>query len=202
MRIAILGTGRVGSTVGAGLIRAGHSVVFGSRAPEAKGGLPAPSLPIREAVDGVDVVFVAVPGSVSLGVLAEIGQDALAGVVLVDVGNDLTERFELAFPNGSLGATIQAEFPSSRVVKSLNTVSAPLMADPGRIAPTTVFLSGDDGEAKAIVAGLLSDLGWPEDSRIDLGGIATARGPEHYIFLSMLIAQKLQTTSYGIAVVR
>lgn len=201
MRIAIIGTGRVGSTVGAGLARAGHEVVFGSRTPESADHLSAPSRPIAEAVGGAEVVIAAVPGSVTREVLADIGADALADKVLIDVGNSLTEGFQLSFPNSSLGATLQADFPRSRVVKTLNTVSAPLMADPGRLPQTTVFLSGDDAGAKAVVEGLLGDLGWAADSRIDLGGITTARGPEHYIFLSMLIAGKLDTTEYGIAVV-
>ena len=201
MKIAIIGTGRVGSTVGAGLVAAGHDVVFGSRTPGRQTGLAAPARPVAEAVVGAEVVIAAVPGSITRDVLADVGADALAGAVLIDVGNSLTEGFELSFPNGSLGATLQEDFPRSRVVKTLNTVSAPLMADPGRLPPTTVFLSGDDADAKAIVSGLLGDLGWPEESRIDLGGIATARGPEHYIFLSMLLARKLGTTDYGIAVI-
>ena len=176
-------------------------MVFGSRTPEGKTGLAAPTLPAADAVDGAAVVVAAVPGSLSRQVLAEIGADALAGVVLVDVGNALSASFELQFPNGSLGATLQADFPLSKVVKTLNTVSAPLMAAPGTLPQTTVFLSGDDDDAKEIVGGLLADLGWPDASRIDLGDIASARGPEHYIFLSMLIARKLQTTVYGISVV-
>lgn len=201
MRIAIIGTGRVGSTVGAGLARAGHEVVYGSRTPEKADHLSAPSRSIPEAVDGAEVVIAAVPGSITREVLAGVGSDALADKVLIDVGNSLTEGFRLSFPNGSLGATLQQDFPRTRVVKTLNTVSAPLMADPGRLPRTTVFLSGDDAAAKAAVEGLLGDLGWPAESRIDLGGIETARGPEHYIFLSMLVARKLDTTEYGIAVV-
>lgn len=130
-----------------------------------------------DAVHGAEVVIAAVPGSQSRHVLAQIGADALAGVVLVDVGNALSDTFELQFPKGSLGAALQGDLPLSRVVKTLNTVSAPLIAAPGMLPQTTVFLSGDEGSAKAIVDGLLADLGWPEASRIDLGDIATTRGP-------------------------
>jgi predicted dinucleotide-binding enzyme len=88
------------------------------------------------------------------------------------------------------------------VVKTLNTVTAPLMANPGSIGPTNVFLSGNDAAAKATVAALLGDLGWTPESRMDLGDIGTARAPEHYIFLSMAFMRVLGTTSYGIAVQR
>ncbi|MEJ1229394.1 MAG: hypothetical protein WDM88_00305 [Galbitalea sp.] len=57
------------------------------------------------------------------------------------------------------------------------------MTNPAVIAPTTVFLSGDDEGAKRLVGGLLEDLGWGRDSQLDLGDISTARGPEHYFLL-------------------
>jgi 8-hydroxy-5-deazaflavin:NADPH oxidoreductase len=49
--------------------------------------------------------------------------------------------------------------------------------------PGSSRLSGDDDTAKATVAGLLRDLGWADDAVTDLGGIATARGTEHYFLL-------------------
>jgi predicted dinucleotide-binding enzyme len=52
------------------------------------------------------------------------------------------------------------------------------VANPGVIGPSSVFLSGDDPAAKQEAAGLLRDLGWPDDDIVDPGGPATARGPE------------------------
>ena len=60
----------------------------------------------------------------------------------------------------SLAEQVQRAFPDARVVKSLNTMNATLMVDPAMLPePTTVFLSGDDPEAKATVAGLLGEFG-------------------------------------------
>ncbi len=195
--IAILGRGRVGTSLARGLSAAGHQVIFGSRSP-----VPV-ELDVRElslAATGADVVINAVPGSVALEVLRGIGASNLAGKILVDVGNALAEDFTLLYPNASLGAAIQEEFPDTKVVKTLNTVTAPLMANPNIVGPMTVFLSGDDDAAKAVVAELLSDLGWTANAQLDLGGIETSRAPEHFIFLSMAIMRALGTTDYGIGV--
>jgi predicted dinucleotide-binding enzyme len=200
MKIGILGTGRVGKSVGHGLQEAGHDVVFGSRRPDGNSDLGGSVTGLAEAVLGADLVVSAIPGSVALETLRMIGAPALRGKVLVDVGNALSEGFELLYPNASLGAAIQDEFPETTVVKTLNTVTAPLMSNPNSIGPTNVFLSGNDAAAKATVGALLGDLGWSAESRMDLGDIATARAPEHYIFLSMAIMRALGTTDYGIGV--
>jgi predicted dinucleotide-binding enzyme len=201
MKIAIIGTGRVGTTLAEGFVAAGHDVVFGSRSPGEKEGLPAPVLTTAASVEGADVVVAAVPGRDTPWILREIGAPALAEKVLIDVGNALGDSFDLLYPNAGLGAALQAAFPRTKVVKTLNTVSAPLMAHPTALPQTAVFLSGDDADAKTLVAGLLEDLGWPAKSRIDLGDISTARATEHYFFLSMDIMRALRTTTYGIAVV-
>jgi 8-hydroxy-5-deazaflavin:NADPH oxidoreductase len=82
-------------------------------------------------------------------------------------------------------------------------MSAPVMADPGALpAPTTVFLSGNDAEAKRVVADLLVDLGWPTASHFDLGDVTTARGTEHYLLLFMGIFQATGTDEFGITLVQ
>ncbi len=197
MKIGIIGTGRVARSIGHGWQQTGHSVAYGSRDPvqvEIDGTVGG----FGEAVHEAEVVVCAVPGRVAVETLRTIGAPALAGKILVDVGNALNDRFELIYPNASLGATIQAELPHSLVVKTLNTVTAPLMSSPNSLPPTQVFLSGDDPASKAVVSGLLGDLGWTREARIDLGGIATARATEHYIFLSMSLMRVLGTTSYGL----
>lgn len=89
-----------------------------------------------------------------------------------------------------------------RVVKTLNTISAQLMANPSALpTPTTVFLSGNDSDAKDVVAGLLTDLGWPADKHLDLGDISTARGTEHYLLLFLGLMQSVGSGHFGITVV-
>lgn len=202
MRIAVIGTGRVGKAIGGGLARAGHDVVYGSRGSEAKPDLPAPTADITAAVGRADVVVDAIPGGVVLEVLKSIGVDALAGKILLDVANDLSPQFELSYPNRSLGAAIQDAFPRTRVVKTLNTVQAPLMNNPSKLpTASTVFVAGNDAEAKSVISGLLTDLGWPVDWQLDLGDISQARATEHFIFLSFGIATALNTIDVNIAVI-
>jgi 8-hydroxy-5-deazaflavin:NADPH oxidoreductase len=203
MRIAILGTGRVARTLAAGLRRAGHDVVIGSRDPANRSGLPAPVVTSAEAVVGADVVLNAVQGVDTIPLLASIGPGNLDGTVLWDIANAANPDFSLAIPDDSLGRRIQEAFPGVKVVKAANNVAAAVVADPSTLpAPTTLFLSGDDTGAKEVVSGLLIDLGWPAESLFDLGGIANAYGQEHFLALFGTMLQKLGTPYFNIAVVK
>ncbi len=202
MRIAILGTGRVARTLAAGLLRAGHDLVFGSRDPGNRTGLPAPVLTSADAVVGADVVLNAVQGVDAIPLLTSIGADNLDGTVLWDIANAANPDFSLAIPDDSLGRRIQEAFPGVRVVKAGNHVAAVVVADPSTLpAPTTLFLSGDDTDAKEVVSALLIDLGWPRESLFDLGGIANAYGQEHYLALFGTLLQELGTPYFNITIV-
>ena len=119
---------------------------------------------------------------------APVDPSTLDGKILVDVSN-ATERTEggpgpLVYPGSSLAEHLQEALPDTRVVKTLNTMLFMVMTAPGSLShPATAFLSGDDADAKATVLGLLADLGWPAEQVLDLGGVATARGPEALILL-------------------
>jgi 8-hydroxy-5-deazaflavin:NADPH oxidoreductase len=203
MRIAILGTGRVAQSLAAGLQRAGHDVVFGSRDPGNRTGLPAPVLGSADAVVGADLVLNAVQGVDTIPLLTSIGAGTLDGTVLWDIANAANPDFSLVIPDDSLGRRIQEAFPGLKVVKAGNHVAAVVVADPSTLpAPTTLFLCGDDAGAKEVVSGLLIDLGWPRDSLFDLGGIANAYGQEHYLALFGTMLQTLGTPYFNIAIVK
>lgn len=202
MHIAILGTGHMATTLAEGFRSAGHPVTFGSRSPESHLDLAPFVSDIASAVEGSDLVVSALQASVAADVLSSYA-DLLAGRVLLDIGNAVTERFELMYPNASLGAVLQEALPRTSVVKSLNTLAGTLTVSPDSVGgPTSVFLSGDDARAKALVSGLLVDLGWPAEQQIDLGGIETARGPEHYFLLFAAMMQAFRSPGFNIAVVR
>lgn len=96
---------------------------------------------------------------------------------------------------------IQRAYPDARVVKSLNTMNAALMADPGRLPEaTTVFVSGNDPDAKAVVTALLTEMG--HSDVLDLGDVSTARGPEMYVALWLRAWGALGTLDFNIKVVR
>jgi predicted dinucleotide-binding enzyme len=200
MRIAILGTGTAGTTLATGLVTAGHVVVFGSRTPDAKTDLPAPAATIADAIGGADLVVSALPGAVALAALTEL-KGLLAGHTLLDISNAVTPEFDLVYPNASLGAAVQAALPRTKVVKSINTLAiSTLIAPDALAAPTQLFLSGDDVAAKAVVSEVLVSLGWSVEQQLDLGGIETARGPEHWFLLFFGIMQA--GGPFNLAVVR
>jgi len=202
MRIAILGTGHMATTLAGGFLAAGHTVTFGSRDPEAHDDLAAPVAATADAIRGADLVVNALQAAFSLEMLTPLAS-VLSGTVLLDIGNAVTPEFALMYPNDSLGARLQAALPETRVVKSLNTLPGTLAVAPGTVEePTSVFLSGDDADAKALVSGLLADLGWPTELQVDLGGIDSARGPEHYFLLFVAMMQAFRGQAFNIRVVR
>jgi predicted dinucleotide-binding enzyme len=190
--IAILGSGRVGSTLAKKLAAAGHSVTIGSRNPsetaeklaDAKINVAAP----QNAVTAADIVVNATPGESSVERLAAMS-DALAGKVLIDVANATARGDDgmpsgLAYPNSSLAEHLQEALPETRVVKTLNTMLFMVMVDPRSLrVPPVAFLSGNDADAKATAVALLGDLGWPADWIEDLGDITSARGPEAMLLI-------------------
>ena len=201
MRIAIIGTGRVAQALAAGWTKAGHDLTLGSRDPRAKQGLGVTVAGLADATRPADVVVNATPGASSLASLTQAGAGALDGKVLIDVANAVTDAGGLAYPDSSLAEELQKAFPTVTVVKALNTTNTSVMTNPGALAATTVFLSGDDAQAKARAAALAQDLGWPAAAIIDLGGLTSARGPEHYFVLFMGLLQALGTSTFNINVV-
>jgi len=87
-------------------------------------------------------------------------------------------------------------------VKALNTMNAFVMADPSLVAggEHTVFVSGNDGQAKAQVTEILRSFGWKDV--IDLGDITTARGTEMYLPLWLRLWGALGTGTFNISVAR
>ncbi|WP_236243099.1 NADPH-dependent F420 reductase [Streptomyces sp. CC228A] len=203
MRIGLLGTGNVARALAQGWSAAGHDVLLGSRRPEERTGLGLPVAGLSETAAHAEVLVNATPGNVSLELLRSIGAPALAGTPLIDVGVGLSDDYtELSHPNSSLAEQIQEAFPRTPVVKTLCTMDSAAMVDPAGLAgPSTVFLSGDDAEAKKAAGRLLTDLGWPPESQLDIGGITTARGQEHFALLFMGIAHGLGTHVFNIRVV-
>ena len=73
MKIAIIGTGRIGGTLGGRWRAAGHDVVYGSRTGSGEGPGGAPVIAVGEALAGADVVLLAVPGGAAADVVAANG---------------------------------------------------------------------------------------------------------------------------------
>ncbi len=178
-------------------------MLLGSRRPKERTDLGLPVAGLSETAAHAEVLVNATPGDVSVELLRSIGASALTGTLLIDVGVGLSDDFtELSHPNSSLGEQIQEAFPLTPVVKTLCTMDSTVMSAPDSLdGPSTVFLSGDDAEAKRTTGRLLIDLGWPPSSQLDMGGITTARGQEHFALLFMGIANGLGSHTFNVNVV-
>jgi predicted dinucleotide-binding enzyme len=161
----------------------------------------------RGRAAGSELVVNATNGGGSLEALAAAGTANLAGKVLMDVSNALDfsrGRPPLLNPvnTDSLGEQIQRAFPQARVVKTLNTMNAGIMVDPGRLAggDHSVFVSGDDADAKQTVTGILETLGHRDV--IDLGDITTARGAEMMMPVWLRLYGVLGTLDFNFKIVR
>ncbi|MFG3598725.1 NADPH-dependent F420 reductase [Micromonospora chersina] len=217
MRIAVLGTGMVGRAIAARAAELGHDVTVGTRdvaatraGDWADWATAHPGVDLAAHADATadaELVVNATSGDGALPALTAAGEENLAGKVLLDIANPLD--FSKGFPptlsvlnDDSLGERIQRAFPRTRVVKALNTLTADLMTHPRQLADGdhTVFVSGDDAEAKKVVTELLTSFGHTDV--IDLGDITTARGTEMLLPLWLRLYGGLGTALFNIKVVR
>jgi 8-hydroxy-5-deazaflavin:NADPH oxidoreductase len=204
MKIAILGTGMVGQGLALALQAQGHDIVFGTRDVAASLANTQPSaygLPsfgvwhkdhadmrvatFAEAAQAGDVLINASNGGVSLEVLRLAKLQTVGNKVLIDVANDLDASKGMPpisrssdIAGAGLAEQIQAAYPQLRVVKTFNTMNVRVMVNPGLVAggDSTIFMSGNDGDAKQTVQGILQSFGWKDI--LDLGDISSSRAVE------------------------
>lgn len=180
MRIAIIGSGNVGGTLGKRWAALGHEVIYGVRDPESpkvrellSGSTGAISaLPIGDAA-AARVLVLAVPWAAAAKALEAAGD--LKGKILIDCTNPVRERMA-GLPVGrseSAAEQISTWCPGARVVKAFSTTGAGNMRDPlyGK-QPVTMFICGDDREGKEVATRLAEDLGFEV---VDTGSLSTAR---------------------------
>ena len=226
MKIAVLGTGMVGRTIAGAFAGLGHDVVIGTRDPQATLARTEPDMmgaapfaqwhaanagvgvaAFADAAAGAELIVNATNGGGSLAALSAAGAENLAGKVIMDISNPLD--FSQGMPpslnpvnTDSLGEQIQRSFPEAKVVKTLNTMTASVMVDPGRVAggDHSVFVSGNDAEAKAAVTDILKGFGHRDV--IDLGDITSARGAEMILPVWLRIWGALGTGEFNFKIAR
>ena len=155
-----------------------------------------------------EVLFNALKGEATLEVLSSVDAGSLQGKTLIDISNPLD--FSRGMPpslyvcnTDSLGEQIQAAFPQMKVIKTLNTLNANLMVNPGSLAggDHTLFMSGNDDQAKEQVRHLFGEwFGWRDI--IDVGDITPARGTEALLALWVRLFMKFGSPNFQFKVVR
>lgn len=171
MNIAIIGSGNVGKTLAQRWLSKGHQVVFGSREPTsaklmallAELGPGASSTGIEEAPSQADVVVLAVPWDAALSSVRALGD--LNNNVLIDATNPIgmtPQGLQAGLVVGhttSAAEEIAATAIHARVVKAFNQAGAGVMANPAvKPADCTMFICGDDDDAKQLTTRLAEDM--------------------------------------------
>lgn len=189
MNIAVIGTGNVGTAVGASLTRAGHTVTFAARdaakaeavAREMDAGWAATPL---EAVEHAETAIIAVPYSSVASLAAEI-EPATGGKLVIDATNPLTPDYSAVATAGGPSAAEQlAEaLPGARVVKAFNTLFATIQGNPAASSePVDALFATDDDEARAEFGRLAESIGLRP---VHVGPLTASRELEAMAFLNI-----------------
>jgi 8-hydroxy-5-deazaflavin:NADPH oxidoreductase len=149
MKIAVIGTGNIGGTLGRRWLAAGHEVAYGSRAGAGQAPDGAPRMPVGDAVADADVVVLAVPGGAVAEVVAAAGA-ALNGKVVIDAVNRIGE------PEVNSRAVIADAAQQARYVRAFNTLGWENFADP---VPGTALFFAADASARAVAEELITAVG-------------------------------------------
>jgi 8-hydroxy-5-deazaflavin:NADPH oxidoreductase len=161
LRIAVVGAGKIGGTLGRKWVDAGHEVAFGVRDPEGEGaralraelGERVRVVTIADALDGADAVLLAVPGRVAAETATALGP-ALDGKIVIDSTNNM------GAPVVNSVAAIQAAAPGAHVFRAFNCYGWENFADPVYDGvQADLFYAGPEGDAGAAVEQLIVDVG-------------------------------------------
>jgi 8-hydroxy-5-deazaflavin:NADPH oxidoreductase len=188
MKVGVLGSGTVGQVLGAGFLKHGHEVMLGTRDPkkvdqwvqETPG---ATSGTFAEAAKFGELIVLATLGRVVEQVVDLAGPENFSDKPVMDATNPLSDAPPIdgvlqftTGPNESLAETIQAKIPAAHVVKAFNSVGATRMINPHYKQGTpTMFICGNDSDAKAKVSDVIRQFGWEP---FDCGSLVAARAIE------------------------
>ncbi|HEY8044230.1 MAG TPA: NAD(P)-binding domain-containing protein [Streptosporangiaceae bacterium] len=149
MKIAVIGTGHIGGTLGGTFAAAGHEVVYGSRQAAGAGPGGAPVRTVAGALSDAEVVLLAVPARVIPDLIAEHGA-ALAGTIVLDAVNRIGE------PETNSRRLIAQAAPTALYARAFNTLGWENFADPPSGA--AVFFAADAG-ARPVTQELITAVG-------------------------------------------
>jgi 8-hydroxy-5-deazaflavin:NADPH oxidoreductase len=196
MKIAVIGMGAVGGTLGRRWAEGGHAVLFGAKDPndadgkallaKIKGKASLASVP--DAVKDADVVVLAIPGEVAADVLAIAGD--LTGKILIDCTNPVGGKVgNLTLgPELSGGEAVAKLAKGARVYKTLHQTGWENLSDPhypgGKLV---MFVAGEEPAGKTVVLSLVSELGF---DAIDVGDLSAARMLEPFARLWVHLAMR------------
>ena len=187
-KIGIIGSGVVAQTLGAGFLKHGYEVMLGTRDTaklsewQAEKGQGAQLGTFKDAATFGDILVLAVGGTVAKKALEMAGTENLSGKTIVDATNPIAKappaNGVLKFFTNldeSLMEQLQNAFPEAHFVKSFNSVGSAFMVNPAFESKPTMFICGNDEDAKSEVNKILDIFGW---ETADMGTVEAARAIE------------------------
>lgn len=185
MKIGVLGSGAVGQALAKGFVSEGHEVWLATREPDGEKGEQLkhdhPAAHVTDfatAAKQAEMAVFCVKWAGAEAAAKAVGAENLAGKVVIDTSNIIKpEGDTLLYGSGDISAAMQVQrwFPDATIVKAFNTVGASMMYRPELTATPTMFIAGDDADAKRHVNELIAAFGWEP---LDTGPLATARDLE------------------------
>lgn len=186
MKIAILGFGNVGQKFAELFSKAGYEVIVGLRTMPVEP-IPYPYASLKEAVEGADMIALAIPFAACPDVLPAIAK-AVQEKIVIDSTNPINPDWspKLLGQENSAGEEVSRLLPNAFVVKAFNTIFADVMDRPTKNGTKiTAFVAGNDDKAKRMVTTLAKDVGY---AAVDTGPLYTARYLENMAHLNIQLA--------------
>lgn len=187
-KIGIIGSGIVARVLGAGFLKHGYQVMMGTRDPgklkdwsEAEG-QNAVIGSFQDAAKFGEIIVLAVSGKVAGEALSMAGFENLSEKIVIDATNPISEdppihgvlQFFTSLEE-SLMEQLQTAFPEAKFVKAFSCVGNSYMVNPPFSEKPTMFICGNDADAKMEVRKILEQFGWDSE---DMGMVESARAIE------------------------
>jgi predicted dinucleotide-binding enzyme len=186
-KVGILGSGNVGKDLARGFIHYGYETTLSSRSEEKRKNLEQEinglktDTPKNTARNSELIIF-AVKGSEAKAALQEIGLENISGKTVIDTTNPIASENPVngvlvyfSSINKSLMEELQEMAPEARFVKAFSCVGSAHMVNPDFKSKPTMFICGNDKDAKVDVSAILEKFGWETD---DMGTVEAARAIE------------------------
>ncbi len=187
--IGVIGSGVVGKTLAKGFLKAGHPVLLGSQNPgkleeiQSEVGSSLRVGSFAQAAEFGEIIVLAVKGTAAVSIVASLDPKLLAKKVVIDTTNPIADappvNGVLQFftgPNESLMEKLQTAAPLARFVKAWSSVGNAFMIEPSFAGTRpTMFICGNDSDAKRFVGEILVGFGWDPE---DMGEVQSARAIE------------------------
>ncbi len=186
-KVGIIGSGDVGSALAKGFLANGYETTLSSRNEQKRKELEQEidglktDTPLNTAKNNELIVF-AVKGTEAKKALEEIGVENLAGKTIIDTTNPIADSAPVngvlvyfSDINKSLMEELQAAAPGAKFVKAFSCIGSPFMVNPPFEPKPSMFICGDDENAKGQVKVILEQFGWKTE---DMGNVEAARAIE------------------------